>query len=156
MSSSKKRAFGYEVLALPGGEVVDDQHVVAARQVQLDDVRADEARPAGDDDLHTRTLEVLDRLPGPSSRPIFGSQPRIFLRDRCRLPDLRVVLEERPEDDLALRARERAMRSANWRIILTRVADVHRALVVVRAQQAHDAFDQIGHVAEARVCEPSP
>jgi hypothetical protein len=41
-----------QVLALSRAQVVDHQHVVARRDAGVDDVRADEARAAGDEDLH--------------------------------------------------------------------------------------------------------
>jgi hypothetical protein len=42
-------AFGeVEVGPAAGGEVVEHPHPVALREEALDDVRADEARPAGD------------------------------------------------------------------------------------------------------------
>src|SRR6185503_3064125 len=66
-----------QVLALAGDEVVDDEHLVTPRQVQLDHVRADEARPAGHDDLHTRPLKNSIVFLRPASRSTFGSQPRI-------------------------------------------------------------------------------
>ena len=45
------RALGH-VLALPVREVVDDRHLVAARQQRLDDVRADEPSAPCDDRSH--------------------------------------------------------------------------------------------------------
>ena len=45
------RALGH-VLALPVREVVDDRHLVAAREQRLDDVRADEPGAPCDDRPH--------------------------------------------------------------------------------------------------------
>ena len=47
----RARAAG-EVLALAGGEVVDDGHVVAALDERVDEVRADEPGASGDESLH--------------------------------------------------------------------------------------------------------
>ena len=41
-----------EVLPLAGGEVVDDGHLVAAREERVDEVRSDEPGAAGDEGLH--------------------------------------------------------------------------------------------------------
>jgi hypothetical protein len=41
-----------EVLALAGGQVVDDQDLVAAVEERVDEVRADEAGAAGDQGTH--------------------------------------------------------------------------------------------------------
>ena len=41
-----------EVLAAAGREVVDDRHLVAAREQRVDQIRADEAGAAGDQSLH--------------------------------------------------------------------------------------------------------
>ena len=43
---------GGEVVARAGGEVVDDVHLVAAREQRVDDMRADEARAACDERPH--------------------------------------------------------------------------------------------------------
>jgi hypothetical protein len=43
-----------EVLAPPGREVVDDRHLVAAREQRVDQVGADEAGAAGDQSPHRR------------------------------------------------------------------------------------------------------
>ena len=45
-----------QVLAAAGREVVDDVHLVPARDERVDDVRADEARSSGDDRPHGRIL----------------------------------------------------------------------------------------------------
>src|SRR5215210_534340 len=42
-----------EIVAPRGGEVVDYEHLVAASQQAVSQVRADEARAAGDQDFHT-------------------------------------------------------------------------------------------------------
>ena len=41
-----------DVLAAAGGQVVDDGHVVAARDERVDEMGADEARSTGDDRPH--------------------------------------------------------------------------------------------------------
>ena len=46
------RQRGAEVLALAGGEVVDDGHLVAAIEERVDEVGADEAGSAGDQGTH--------------------------------------------------------------------------------------------------------
>ena len=48
---------GGDVLAAPGGEVVDDVDLVAALDQRIDDVRPDESRSPGDDGPHRRILE---------------------------------------------------------------------------------------------------
>ena len=48
----EQRRGGVHVLALAGGEVVDDRHVVAARDERVDEIRPDEARTACDDRPH--------------------------------------------------------------------------------------------------------
>jgi hypothetical protein len=48
------RERGGEVLALAGGQVVDDQDLVAAIEQRVDEVRADEAGAAGDQGTHGR------------------------------------------------------------------------------------------------------
>jgi hypothetical protein len=40
------------VFALPGGKVVEEVHLVAAREQAVGDVRADKARPPGHDGAH--------------------------------------------------------------------------------------------------------
>ncbi len=45
-----------EVRPVAGGEVVEHAHLVAAREQRAHEVRADEARPAGDEHLHELTL----------------------------------------------------------------------------------------------------
>ena len=56
MSASSKPAprdsAPLEVLALAGGQVVDDGHLVAAIEERVDEVRADEAGAAGDQGTH--------------------------------------------------------------------------------------------------------
>ena len=44
-----------QVVAPAGGEVVDDEHLVAAGEQAVGEVRADEAGAAGDQDLHAST-----------------------------------------------------------------------------------------------------
>ena len=56
MSCSCSVAASLEVLAPAGGEVVDDVHLVAARDERVDYVRADEARSPGDHRPHGRIL----------------------------------------------------------------------------------------------------
>ena len=46
---------GLEVRQPPGREIVDDVHLVAVRDEHVDDVGADEAGAAGDEDLHGPT-----------------------------------------------------------------------------------------------------
>ncbi len=41
-----------QVLALAGGEIVDDDHLVTPLHERIDEVRADEARTSGDDRAH--------------------------------------------------------------------------------------------------------
>jgi hypothetical protein len=55
-----------EVLALPGGEVVEDVHLVGAGEQRLDDVRADEARTSCDHGPHGR-----DRTRRPRRRCVY-------------------------------------------------------------------------------------
>ena len=43
-----------DVLDAARGEVVDDVHLVAARDVRVGQMRADESRPAGDQHFHGR------------------------------------------------------------------------------------------------------
>jgi hypothetical protein len=43
---------GVEVLSVARREVVDDEHLVAERQVRVDDLRGDEPSSTRDDDLH--------------------------------------------------------------------------------------------------------
>ena len=45
-----------QVGAVAGREVVEHAHVVAPREQRANDVRPDEARAAGDEDLHARTV----------------------------------------------------------------------------------------------------
>ncbi len=40
---------GGQILASPGGQIIEDGHVIAALGQALDEVRANEARPAGDE-----------------------------------------------------------------------------------------------------------
>ena len=54
-SAAGARAVG-QVLALAGGEVVDDRHLVAALDQRVDEVRADEAGAAGDECPHRGAL----------------------------------------------------------------------------------------------------
>ena len=51
-SSAPARERAVEVLALAGGEVVEDGHLVAALDERVDEVRADEAGAAGDESSH--------------------------------------------------------------------------------------------------------
>src|SRR5437879_1361382 len=69
---------GVQVLAAAGREVVDDDHLVAGRDVGVDHVRADEARPTRHQYLHA--LRTTGRkksivLRSPSSSATWGSQP---------------------------------------------------------------------------------
>ena len=48
----QRRAPAREVLAPAGREVVDDPHLVAAREQRVDEVGADEAGAAGDESAH--------------------------------------------------------------------------------------------------------
>ena len=52
MSATWSSAPAGDPLALPLREVVEDVHLVAAREQRVDDVRADEAGPPGDDRPH--------------------------------------------------------------------------------------------------------
>ena len=58
-----------EVLALAGGQVVDDRHLVAAIEERVDEVRADEAGAAGDQGTHGRRIlrqgRPMSGRPGP-------------------------------------------------------------------------------------------
>ncbi len=73
---------GIQVVAAAGGEVVDDDHLVARGHAGVHHVRADEARAAGHEDLHApggrawRKKSIVRR--SPSSSAILGSQPRIL------------------------------------------------------------------------------
>ena len=60
MSCSSSVAAGFTVLALAGGEVVDDRHLVAARDERVDEVRADEAGASGDDRPHRGRIVGAD------------------------------------------------------------------------------------------------
>ena len=53
-----ERGLGAQVLALAGGEVVDDGDLVAAREQRVDDVRADEPGAAGDDRPHAASAST--------------------------------------------------------------------------------------------------
>jgi hypothetical protein len=54
--------------ALAGGEVVDHRHLVATREQRVDEVRADEAGPAGHDRLLCHARESIEV----HSRPVAG------------------------------------------------------------------------------------
>jgi hypothetical protein len=58
-----------DVLASPGGEVVDDPHVISALEQGPSDVRSDETGSAGDECLH-------DPLPFPEPHSIRTSEMR--------------------------------------------------------------------------------
>src|SRR5881392_1992602 len=70
-----------QVLSLAGRQVIHHDDVVAGGHTRVDDVRADEARPARHEDLHagcslSRKNWIVRR--SPSSRPMRGSQPSSF------------------------------------------------------------------------------
>src|SRR6185436_3219682 len=48
-----------EIAAIAGGEVVDDAHPPAAREKGIGDVRADEPRAAGDEDMVSHVARIV-------------------------------------------------------------------------------------------------
>jgi hypothetical protein len=74
-----RRQRAVEVLAPPGGEVVDHGHLVAPRQQRVDQIRADEAGAAGDQSLHTRADPMgigESWLLGVAAAPCYPRRPK--------------------------------------------------------------------------------
>src|SRR5690606_28046756 len=73
-----------EVPAVPGGEVVEDRHLVAAGDERVDEVRSDEAGSAGYECTHERAiLEGVRLLPAVETH----RERRKDRRERGRLAD---------------------------------------------------------------------
>ena len=72
-----------EICFRPGREIVNHENLMPFGEISIDDVRSDEARPAGDDNPHlfrslrrSRKYSMVRRRP--SSRDTLGSHPNRF------------------------------------------------------------------------------
>ena len=142
MSSPHQPHLGTQVLPAAARQVVEGETSWPASRNSVGDVRADEARAAGDQDLHGALswpapalsrqagdpAEVRDGLLQSFLEVTLGSQPsnfraRVMSGWRC----LRIVLGQRLVDDLPSPAGRRAHRLGELEDgHLLRVAEVHR------------------------------
>ena len=82
----------FEVRAVPGGEVVEHAHRVAALDQPADDVRPDEACASGDEHLRHQAGHALGRVtaaPNPSHMTASSGMPDSVVKSASRSADLR-------------------------------------------------------------------